>query len=171
MQTFMPYADFAQVASVLDNQRLNKQALEGWQIMLCNLRLDPQGNHRQPRGWFNHPAVKLWRGHESALLNYIGAMVDEWKHRGFKSTIYDKAEQTYETALLLNLVSDEQPAPLPHWMLDSVRLDVLMASHRTALLCKNYDWYHQFGWSEDNGVAPTEYNYVWFNASEESDTK
>ena len=98
-------------------------------------------------------------------------MVDEWKHRGFKSTIYDKAEQTYETALLLNLVSDEQPAPLPHWMLDSVRLDVLMASHRTALLCKNYDWYRQFGWSEDKGVAPTEYNYVWFNASEESDTK
>lgn len=161
MQTFMPDADFAEVARVLDRQRLNKQALEGWQIMMTNLNLDPQGEFRQAKGWRNHPAVKMWRGHESALLNYIGAMVDEWKSRGYKSTIYDKAEQTFEHALVLNLVTDEQPAPLPPWMSDSNLLHDIMSSHRVALLTKDYGWYSQFGWEEDEGVAPTHYDYIW----------
>jgi hypothetical protein len=161
MQTFMPYADFEQTASVLDNQRLNKQALEGWQILMTNLALDPAGDHRQPKGWVNHPAVKLWKGNESALLNYIGAMVYEWKSRGYKSTIYDKAEQTFERAVELGLVKDEQPAPLPWWMFDQPLLESITASHRLALLCKNYEWYSQFGWEQDKGTQPSHYEYVW----------
>lgn len=161
MQTFMPYQDFAKVASVLDNQRLNKQALEGWQIMMSNLALDPEGNRREPKGWRNHPAVKMWRGHENALLDYIGAMVYEWKSRGYKSTIYDKAERTYEQALTLNLVRDEQPTALPAWMSNEPLLADITSSHRLALLCKNYAWYSQFGWEEDTGVAPTSYEYTW----------
>jgi hypothetical protein len=165
MQTFLPHADFVQTAQVLDNQRLNKQALEGWQILMTNLALDPEGNHRAPKGWRNHPAVKMWRGHESALLNYIGAMVDEWHKRGYRSTIFDKAERTYEQALRLNLVRDEQPASLPLWMHDQHLLEGITSSHRTALLCKNYAWYKQFGWAEDMGIAPESYDYIWVEAS------
>lgn len=161
MQTFMPYANFEQVASVLDNQRLNKQALEGWQIMMTNLALDPNGDHRTPKGWVNHPAVKMWKGNESSLLNYIGAMVYEWKRRGYKSTIYDKAEQTFEKALALGLATDEQPALLPWWMSDQPLLDSITASHRLALLCKHYEWYSQFGWEQDTGTQPSQYEYVW----------
>ncbi len=160
MQTFMPYADFEQTARVLDNKRLNKQALEGWQIMMTNLGLDPEGNHREPKGWRNHPAVKMWQGHEQALLHYIGAMVVEWKSRGYNSTIFDKAERTYERAVSLGLVDDEQPAPLPAWLTDEPLLDRITSSHRTALLCKDYGWYHQFAWAEDSG-EPSTYDYVW----------
>jgi len=161
MQTFLPYADYAATAAVLDNQRLNKQALEAWQIMMTLLALDPAGDYREPKGWRNHPAVKLWRGHESALLDYTGAMVTEWVSRGYKSTIYDKAQATYEVALLRGLVNDDQPTEQPDWANDPTFLDRFTSSHRTALLAKNYEWYKQFGWPEDTGVAPTAYEYVW----------
>ena len=95
------------------------------------------------------------------MLDYIGAMVIEWKSRGYKSTIYDKAERTYEQALTLNLVRDEQPTPLPSWMDKGDLLESITSSHRQALLCKNYAWYSQFGWVEDTGVAPTSYEYIW----------
>ena len=41
MQTFLPVPSFTETAQVLDKQRLNKQALEAWQIMMTNLKLDP----------------------------------------------------------------------------------------------------------------------------------
>ena len=132
--------------------------------MMTNLALDPEGNFRQPKGWRNHPAVKMWQGHEDALLSYIGAMVYEWKSRGYKSTIYDKAERTYEQALKLNLVRDEQPLTMPSWMYDGDLLENITSSHRLALLCKNYEWYSQYGWAEDTGTAPTSYEYTWATA-------
>jgi hypothetical protein len=82
MQTFVPLTSSnADIARVLDNKRLNKQALEGWQILMTLLELDPAGEHREPKGWRNHPAVKMWRGHELALYDYVVAMVTEWKRR------------------------------------------------------------------------------------------
>lgn len=150
MQTFMPSADFAECARMLDNKRLNKQALEAWQIMMTNMRVDPEGNPREPKGWYNHPAVRVWRGHEHALLEYIEAMVTEWWSRGYKSTILDKARFT-----ITHCKSDSRE--VPGWVL---REDV-QSSHRTALLCKNYEWYSQFGWPEDTGVAPESYEYIW----------
>lgn len=145
---------------MLDNQRLNKQALEGWQILMTLLELDPAGNHRVPKGWVNHPAVKMWRGYESALTNYIVEMVIEWKRRGYKSTIADKALTTHDRAVELGLLWENGNAELPHWMNESI-YDDLASSHRVALLTKKYDWYSQFGWEEDNGVAPTHYDYIW----------
>jgi hypothetical protein len=160
MQVFLPHADFEQTARVLDNKRLNKQALEGWQIMMTNLCLDPEGNFRAPKGWRNHPAVVMWRGHEQALLNYIGEMVIEWKARGYRSTIFDKAEQTFERAITLGLTDEHTSAELPAWMQDEQLLERITASHRTALLSKDYGHYHQFAWAEDSG-EPTSYEYVW----------
>lgn len=159
MQTFVPLTEsFEDVAKVLDRQRLNKQALEGWQILMTLLELDPQGNHRIPKGWVNHPAVKMWRGHEMALYRYIQAMVDEWISRGYKSTIGDKAKSTMMTAMSagFDLVSDN-----PSWMRDSQAFRDVASSHRTALLNKNYEWYSQFGWEEDRGFRPETYEYIW----------
>jgi hypothetical protein len=161
LQTFLPYADYSASAAVLDNKRLNKQALEAWQILMTLTALDPAGDYREPKGWRNHPAVLLWRGHESALLDYTGAMVTEWISRGYKSTIFDKAQRTYETAMLRGVVSDNQPAEQPAWACDPTFLDRFTSSHRTALLAKNYDWYKQFGWPEDTGSAPATYEYIW----------
>lgn len=160
MQTFLPIAttDFRQIAKVLDNKRLNKQALEGWQIMLTLLKLDPQGNHREPKGWVNHPAVKMWQGKEELLYYYVVCMVAEWKSRGFKSTIGDKATATLTAAYQLGRLSEGEP---PYWITDNVKFEQIASSHRQALLVKDYEWYTQFNWSEDKGVVPTQYDYIW----------
>lgn len=161
MQTFVPIAttDFAQIAKVLDNKRLNKQALEGWQILMVLWELDPAGEHRTPRGWVNHPATKMWRGHEFTLYQYIIAMTNEWVARGFNTTIGVKASATLMSAYehgLFNYVQQK-----PYWMADQHMFESMASSHRLALLTKDYEHYSQFGWAEDAGVAPETYEYVW----------
>ena len=160
MQTFVPLTtSFEDIAKVLDNKRLNKQALEGCQILMTLLELDPQGEHRVPKGWVNHPAVKMWRGHEYALYRYIQAMVDEWKRRGYKSTIGDKAKSTIMRAIELDLV--EGHSENPSWLSNVSYFKTIASSHRLALLNKDYEWYSQFKWPEDKGNRPETYEYVW----------
>jgi len=160
VQTFVPVTDsFENIAKVLDNKRLNKQALEGWQILMNLLQLDPQGQHRVSKGWSNHPAVKMWRGHETALYLYIQAMVAEWKRRGYKSTIGDKAKATMNVALKLGLLPSTSSNPF--WMSSSSTFSEVASSHRLALLNKDYEWYSQFKWPEDKGSRPETYEYVW----------
>ncbi len=161
MQTFMPYSSFELTAKTLDNRRLNKQALEAWQIMLTNLHLDPNNDHRVPRGWFNHPAAVMWRGYEQALLAYIEAMVGEWKRRGYNSTILDKAVNTFVFAIENDLTDYQDDAIMPKWIEDKDVLDKLTSTHRTALLSKDYEWYSQFDWPEDKGSRPQTYEYYW----------
>ena len=170
MQTFLPIAstDFAQSAKVLDNKRLNKQALEGWQIMLTLLELDPEGHDRKPRGWVNHPAVVMWRDHETVLWTYVMAMVEEWKARGFKSTIGDKASATLDVAYARGILGTI--GSLPEWMSKANIFEAVASSHRSALLCKNYEWYSQFEWAEDTGVVPESYAYVWGMSTNPSTT-
>jgi hypothetical protein len=163
MQTFLPVASFEKTAQMLDRQRLNKQALEAWQIMMTNLKLDPQGEFREPKGWYHHPAALMWKGHDMALLEYIRAMVTEWWGRGYKSTILDKAEATMVSAIDRGLVVYPYP-DMPRWYKFPRVLRSITKSHRLALLSKNYEWYSQFGWREDNGKAPESYEYVWREA-------
>lgn len=161
MQTFVPLtSSFEDIARTLDRARLNKQALEGWQILMTLLELDPQGNHRVPKGWVNHPAVKMWRGHEMSLYLYIQAMVDEWIGRGYKSTIGVKAKQTIKTAISAGLLESSVSTP-PPWVSNVSVFKAVASSHRVALLSKDYEWYSQFGWPEDNGTKPESYDYVW----------
>jgi hypothetical protein len=150
---------FKDCAILLDNRRLNKNALEGWQILMTLLELDPRGNHRTPKGWVNHPAVKMWRGHEMALYLYIVEMVNEWKRRGYKSTIADKAKATIQRGIELGRVS--APTYSPSWIANLEQFKTIASSHRLALLNKDYEWYSQFGWPEDTGARPETYDYVW----------
>jgi hypothetical protein len=55
MQSFLPYADFAESLRCLDNQRLGKQRVGAWQIIRTILG-------HNAGGWRNHPAVKMWQG-------------------------------------------------------------------------------------------------------------
>jgi len=167
MQTFVTTAtdDFRAIAKTLDNKRLNKQALEAWQIMMTNLHLDPQGNNRVPKGWYNHPATKMWRGHEITLLRYINAMTEEWVARGYKTTIGDKARTTIEQAIEMGRITNAQIPP--SWMLDQELYEQIASTHRTALLNKDYEYYSQFNWPEDTGIRPEVYEYVWASMQEE----
>jgi hypothetical protein len=160
MQTFIPVAtfDYRHMAKVLDNKRLNKQALEAWQILMTLTKLDPAGNHREPKGWVNHPAVKMWRGYEHALAMYALAMVDEWKSRGFNSTIDGKVRATLDVAKRDGRIDPLSASP-PMWLI--FQGNVVATTHRLALLVKDYEWYSKFGWDEDPGYPPTEYEYIW----------
>jgi hypothetical protein len=82
MQTFFPYSTPQTIRTILDYKRLGKQRVEGYQI-LKTLRGDSTG-------WKNHPAVKMWRGHMPALLDYTLAMCEEWTSRGYTDTLSDK---------------------------------------------------------------------------------
>lgn len=84
MQTFLPYADYAKSAQVLDMKRLGKQRVESYQI-LRNLAGISNGT-----GWSNHPAVKMWRGHGLELISYNIAICEEWISRGYNDTVLGK---------------------------------------------------------------------------------
>lgn len=160
MQSFLVNTQsFEYTAHQLDNKRLHKQTLEAWQCLLNMCELDPDGNHRSPKGWSNHPVVKMWRGHETLLVSYISATYFEWRSRGYKSSLLDKTYRTYDTAVALGRISSE--LTVPSWMLDDDYFSRLCSTHRTALLCKNYDWYKQFNWPEDSGTRPETYEYLW----------
>jgi hypothetical protein len=82
VNTFLPYADFIQSAKALDYRRLGKQRVEAWQILNALL-----GNSK---GWTNHPATNMWRGHERSLCEYGIAICDEWIQRGYKDTMRER---------------------------------------------------------------------------------
>ena len=162
----MPLAttDYSKQAEVLDNRRLNKQALEAWQILMVLVELDPAGQHRTPKGWRSHPAVKMWKGYEQALLEYLLAMVAEWHRRGYNSTIGNKAVATYQRAVELGKADHHAEAPIPAWQADQALFEQIAQTHRQALLVKEYEHYSQFQWEEDTGIRPTAYEYVWAEA-------
>ena len=78
MQTFLPYQDFDLSARLLDSKRLNKQLLEGRQV------LDIVSSGRTTGGWINHPAVLMWKGHDMSLFKYLVAIASECVNRNIK---------------------------------------------------------------------------------------
>lgn len=70
MQTFLPYADFAKSAQVLDYRRLGKQRVECLQIL--------NALTGKSTGWVNHPVVRAWKGHELSLCCYGLRVCTEW---------------------------------------------------------------------------------------------
>jgi hypothetical protein len=128
MQTFLPYPDFYESARVLDYRRLGKQRVEARQILKA---LNVGG------GWLNHPAVKMWRGYENALVQYGNVMIQEWIRRGYKNTMSMIAIESYE---------------MPPWMGNKD----FHASHRSNLLRKDVSWYGRLKWTESDNLP-----YVW----------
>lgn len=89
MQTFLPYADFAESAASLDRARLGKQRVETLQLL--GALLVPG------KGWSNHPAAKMWAEHIPALYEYQEAICHEWTSvRGYKDTCLYKSLMVIE---------------------------------------------------------------------------
>jgi hypothetical protein len=122
MQTFVPENTFADIALVLDYRRLGKQRVETYQILRANLGL--------VKGWVNHPASKMWRGHEAGLCAYGLAMCDAWTAKGYKDTCADAMRE-----LVRPDAND-----LPDWW---GRQDI-MESHRSNLVRKFPEHYRNF---------------------------
>lgn len=137
MQTFLPYADFKESAKVLDVKRLGKQRVETMQIM--NAILIPG------HGWRNHPAVKMWRGHENTLWEYQQAICNEWTSRGYKDTCLEK------TRVLVagNITPCDDT---PEWLGN----DELHLSHQSNLIRKLPEFY-----ASKFPDVPDDLPYVW----------
>jgi hypothetical protein len=142
MQTFLPFPQFDACARVLDVKRLGKQRVETLQIF--------NALAGKSKGWTNHPAVRMWRGFESALFQYQVAVVREWLRRGYNDTCLAKTAHVFGVTKD-NLV-EKLSGPMPPWL---GRFD-LHQSHRSNLVRKDAAHYKQFGWPED-GSHP----YVW----------
>src|SRR5947209_15419523 len=113
MQTFLPFADFAEVARVLDDKRLGKQRVEGLQVINIITTPDYVG------GWMHHPAVLMWQDYHYALMAYVNEMIAEWQRRGFQNTMQYYDVQAVEIIM-------------PWWMGDARLHD----SHKSNLLRK-----------------------------------
>ena len=139
MQTFLPYRSFVKSAASLDRQRLGKQRVETLQI----LKALTDASY----GWQNHPAVRMWKGHEAVLLDYQVAVCEEWAARGYRDTCLDKSTE------LLRRVGLISNADAPEWLGN----DELHRSHRSNLLRKNPEHYAPlFG-----AGLPDDLPYVW----------
>ena len=129
MQTFLPYPNLIQSVSCLDRMRLGKQRIEAMQIL--------KALRGETRGWVNHPATRMWRGHEDFGL-YLRTCIVEWRCRGYQNTI----------PMPPIVVGAEPPA----WYGDPA----FHASHRSNLLRKDPAHYGRFGWTE-----PPDLPYTW----------
>lgn len=132
MQTFLSLPDYRASMWCLDKSRLGNQV---WREGLTLIR----------GGWPNHPASKMWRGHEFHLGLYLLAGCDVLLERSGKSY----------TAVREKILAEMQKfrdTGAPRW----VGNNAFHASHRSNLLRKDPVWYGQFGWSE-----PPDLPYLW----------
>ena len=140
MQTFVPESNMKRSIEVLDPKRLGKQRVETFQIMKCLAGMT--------KGWVNHPAVKMWRGYEPALMEYQYYTCQHWTdYYGYKDTCLDKTFSVFDEHF-----DASDGVELPDWWGD----DRVHDSHKKALAFKDPVWY--------NSVYPGidgEYNYYW----------
>lgn len=136
MQTFLPYPDFEESARCLDMRRLGKQRVETWQIYLA---LTKEGY-----GWKNHPAVKMWKDYEEALLVYGKAICKEWIRRGYKDTMHNRFVEEHNKRVSLTIY----PCWLGYYSFHK--------SHRSNLLRKDPDHYRKFF-----PDIPDDLEYIW----------
>lgn len=139
MQTFVPYSDHLKTARVLDRQRLGKQRVETLQILNA---LSPLSDKK---GWKHHPAVRMWRGHEHALIEYGLYICYEWVNRGYKDTCRAK---------MIGMLGEfsDRSAYMPDWWGDPA----VHESHQSNLLRK--DPAHYGRWFVD---VSDDLPYVW----------
>lgn len=132
MQTFLSENSFALSAQALDSKRLNKQLLEGRQILVALAG--------ETKGWVNHPATRMWRGYEAALVLYLDAIKNECVKRGIE------VEKNWLAILDLcerHFTNDERKL-LPPWVVDREVLNKIIVTHQARLYEKDPDYYNQY---------------------------
>lgn len=122
VNTFLPWPDMKRTAQLLDNKRLGKQRVEALQILRANLGLT--------KGWVNHPAAVMWRGHEGYLYMYTQAMCMEWVERGYEDNVQAQLQELSKS----HTIEGWNP---PWWW----GKDKIHKSHRSNLKRKDPVWY------------------------------
>jgi hypothetical protein len=137
MQTFLPSSNPVTSARWLDNKRLNKQILEGYQILNVLSGKSPTG------GWRNHPAVLMWKGYERGLWQYIQAMVREAQFRGIR-TENNEANLNRLKSMCWDQWGDKKPS---FWD-DTTKLMRVITTHKANLFDKDPAYYASFGYAK-----------------------
>jgi len=124
-------------------------------------RLPPSGSglaesrYPPPRGipWANHPAARMWRGYEAALLMYQQAICEEWTTRGYADTCFDTTNRIYRVAVKYEILPwvGLSEAPMPPWLGNKD----FHKAHRSNLSRKNRLYYIQY-WNTEPGLE-----YIW----------
>lgn len=138
MQTFLPFEDFKETASSLDYRRLGKQRVETWQLL--------RAINGETKGWVNHPAAVMWRGHTGLLAVYGMTMCEEWIARGYNDTMLERFVK-YTNELQL-----EDNFSKPYWL----GTPELHISHQSNLIRKDPDFYGP----KFPGI-PDDLPYIW----------
>jgi hypothetical protein len=160
MQTFLPSTNFAWAAQMLDSKRLNKQILEGYQILNVLSGQSPNG------GWRNHPAVLMWKNHEGSLLTYLGYMIKEAKNRGIKT---DKNEDNINN--LVKKVGSNWNYKAPKWFYNDLSAMRIVTTHRANLFNKDPLYYAKFQYatmSPYNTPCCAKCKYYWVTHEEKN---
>jgi hypothetical protein len=153
MQTFLPVADFADSARLLDSPRLGKQRVETLQILRAIELPD--------YGWANHPAVLMWRGRTPALVAYGLAMARIWRERGCGDTTETQIGEFAPQVVGVPQTELADAGLLPSWLGD----EALHRSHRSNLIAKDPDFYRP-RFTELFGPEPDDLPYVWPEADD-----
>jgi hypothetical protein len=148
MQTFLPVADFAESARLLDSPRLGKQRVETLQILRA-LELPDYG-------WANHPAVLMWRGRTPALAAYGLAMARIWRERGFADTTEPQIGEFAPHVVGVPQADLAAAGLLPSWLGD----EELHRSHRSNLIAKDPEFYRP-RFTALFGPETDDLPYVW----------
>ena len=131
MQTFLPLPNYLESMRTLDKSRLGNQV---WREGLTLIR----------GGWPNHPASRMWRGHEYHLGLYLLAGCKVLAERGKEyPAVVDK---------ILVEMAKFTDTGAPPWLGD----ESFHLSHRSNLLRKLPAHYRQF-WPTDPDNLP----YIW----------
>lgn len=148
VQTFLPYADFTATARVLDDRRLGKQRVEAIQVLRATSIDD--------YGWRHHPAAKMWRGYEEALVRYGLEICAQWCSTGradtCAATLREDLGRLKSITKIRTQAALAKAGRLPPWLGDPA----FHLSHRSALLRKEPEFYRPLF-----GDEPDDLPYVW----------
>lgn len=171
IQTFLPYPDLNKSASVLDDKRLGKQRVECLQILQTlakgpiqrsltrdyGFKYNPQeGVFTRRTPWYNHPAVRMWKGWECTLVEYASCVCREWTKRGYKDTCMNKINAVHFGTPIECHSTTERQQGYNEYYTPWLGNPAFHAAHRSNLLRKNPTHYSQFGWTE-----PHDLPYIW----------
>jgi hypothetical protein len=152
MQTFFHGETIFESAETLDSKRLNKQILEGYQILKL------LSDYHDKKAWAHHPAVLMWKGHEYSLRSYIATMIGEARKRGIKT---DK-----HWTNLVELESNNSGSwgeNMPKWF-SGEKSNRIKMTHRANLYRKNPEYYAEYAYAVNdkyNKPCCEKCNYYW----------
>jgi hypothetical protein len=148
VQTYLPYADFAATARVLDQPRLGKQCVEALQVLRA---LTVPGY-----GWRHHPAARMWTGYEEALTRYGLEICRQWSSLGRPDTCAASLVAELRAAKSIDTPRDQatlaEAGALPPWLGDAD----FHRGHQSALVRKDPAHYGRLV-----PDVPNDLPYVW----------